>query len=461
MAARGSVITIFRKSTIRPRRGTGITRAIVPCLRAHQSSGCRRFNVIFQRNGGMTPANLAIIDDAIADYIKANDIPGLSLAISRQGQLVYAKGFGQADQAANEWVHPHHRFRIASVSKPITSAAVLKLRDLCGLGLAQNVFGSGSLLGNSFGAPSALEEDIQVHHLLEHTTGWDDEPNGENDGVWNVGGSVPGPAITWQINNTDPVDDPGDVYNYMNTDYATLGRIIEWRSGRPDEQFVQEELLAPSCITQMEIGGESLAERKPNEVVYYSNADNDSPYSLSPPRMDAHGGWIARPIDLLLLLRRIDGNSAQAEILSADSLTEMRTVLGQHGGYGLGLNLGTDGWGHNGCMPGTIAFLEYRTDGLAFAVTCNVRPKGDSCAWGLKGVINGVIDSLNAANAWPNYDLFPCNVPPGDSPQTMEVTMDIYVDASCNSLLPNGQQNCALFGGPFPTVNQGLDASRR
>ena len=70
----------------------------------------------------------------------------------------------------------------------------------------------------------------------------------------------------------------------------------------------------------------------------------------------------------------------------------------------------------------------------------------------------GLIDTLNAANAWPAIDLFPCDVPPGGPPQTMEVTHDIYVDGSCASWLPNGTENCNLFGGPFPTVNQGVNA---
>jgi hypothetical protein len=228
-------------------------------------------------------------------------------------------------------------------------------------------------------------------------------------------------------------------------------------SGRSYEQFVKEEVLAPSCVTEMEIGSESLAERLPNEVVYYANGDN--PYGLSPHRMDANGGWIAKPMDLLLLLRRIDGDAAHAQLLSADSLTQMRTgSTASGGGYGLGLNLGTDGWGHNGCMSGTIAFLEQRNDGYAFAVVCNIRPTDDGCAWGLKGVVNGIIDSLIAANAWPNYDLFPCDVPPGDPPQTMEVTKDIYVDGSCNSLIPIGQMSCDSILGPYKTVNQGANA---
>jgi len=420
-----------------------------------------RFNLIVHHNGGFSPANLNTINNAIGTYMQNNSVPGLSLAISRNGRLVYAKGFGQADQAANHWVHPNHRFRIASVSKPITAAAVLKLRDHCGLNLDETVFGAGGILGTTFGngTYSARERAITVRHLLHHTTGW------TTDGVWQVGGSDPDAVIDWQLDNTEPASPVGTSYQYMNADYVTAGRVIERRSGRSYEQFVKDELLAPSCITDMEIGGSTLAERKPGEVVYYGG----SPYSLNPSRMDANGGWIARPIDLLLLLRRIDSNTNNAEILQADSLTEMRTGSTPNMGYGLGLGLnpgnsggwsGTQGWGHNGCMDGTISFLVYRNDGLAFAVTCNTRPANDSCCWTLGGVIDTLVSTLNNANAWPNYDLFPCNVAPGNPPVGLAVPRTYYVDGSANCISQNGRRDCDLFlGGPFDRVTQAIGAS--
>ncbi|HYT60876.1 MAG TPA: serine hydrolase [Haliangiales bacterium] len=410
--------------------------------------GGDRFNVIFCRNGGLSPTRLQTINSAINTYMQDNGVPGLSLAISRQGRLVYAKGFGLADQGANEWVHPNHRFRIASVSKTFTAAAALKLADCCGLNLDQAVFGSGGILGNSFGTPpySNREKAITTRHLLHHVTGW------TTDGVWQVGGSDPNDVVDWQLDNTEPASPPGTSYQYMNADYVTAGRVIERRSGRTYEQFVQDELLAPSCITDMEIGGSTLAERKSNEVVYYGG----TPYGLNPERMDANGGWIARPIDLLLFLRRIDGDSSKADLLSANSIMQMQTGSATNAGYGLGLLLNGSWWGHNGCMDGTISFLVYRTDGLAFAVTCNTAPAGDGCCWNLRSVINGIINTLDAANAWPNLDLFPCDIPAGDPPVGLANPRDLYLDKSSICLFQNGNKDCSIFGGPFNTVGSAL-----
>jgi len=417
-----------------------------------------RLNSIWYYNGGITPANMQAIDNAVSSYMSTSGVPGVSLAISRQGRLVYAKGFGYGDVAAGELVHPHNRFRIASVSKTITAAAVLKLRDHCGLDLDQAVFGPGAILDEVYGTPpySARERAITVRHLLNHTTGWTD------DGIWNVASSDPNEVVSWQLDNTEPASPTGTSYQYMNADFCTAGRVVEMRSGRTYEQFVKDEILAPSCITDMEIGGSTLAERKPGEVVYYGG----NPYGLNLSRMDANGGWIARPIDLLLFLRRIDSNTNQAEILQSGSLTQMRTPSGTPGqgmGYGFGLVVNPSGgpfgnneWGHNGAMDGTTAFLVYRTDGMAFAFACNNWPA--DWAGNLRQIIDNLITTLSAANAWPNYDLFPCDVPPGDPPVQMEVAKNVYVDGSSSCIFQNGHKDC-IFGGPFSMVTQGFNGA--
>jgi CubicO group peptidase (beta-lactamase class C family) len=267
------------------------------------------------------------------------------------------------------------------------------------------VFGTGALLGTTYGsvAYTTREKAITVRHLLQHTTGW----SNVLDGVWQVGTSNPGDAVDWQLDNTNPLYTPGTAYDYMNTDYLAAGRVIEALSGKTYEQYVKDEVLAPCGITTtMEIGNKTFVGRKLNEVVYYQPGGGD-PYNLDPHRMDANGGWIARPMDLLLLMRRIDGLAINTDIISGARLTEMITGSAASGGsYGLGMLPNGTWWGHNGCMDGTIAFLVHRTDGIDFAVTCNTRPTADSCAWTLRSVLNTAINTV-ADTAWPGFDLFP------------------------------------------------------
>jgi hypothetical protein len=204
-------------------------------------------------------------------------------------------------------------------------------------------------------------------------------------------------------------------------------------------------------------------------VVYYQNeteSDGD-PYDLSPSRMDGNGGWIARPIDLLLFQRRIDGDSVQADIISADRIAEMRTQSNVPGSNrGLGLVIGGSRWGHSGAMDGTLGELWYRNDGFAFAVTGNLRPDDldgrDRSQARIRQLMDDLIDALTAANAWPNYDLFPCDIAPGDAPDTLIDPRTFYVDGLAPCDQATGLSPVCLpllHNGPFFQVNQAVNAA--
>jgi len=380
---------------------------------AFTQNGTVLFNPVWTYNGGPGSAVTQPIENAIRTYMNDKAIPGLSLAIARNGRLVYAKGFGLADQAAGEWVHPHHRFRVASVSKPITATAMMRLRDEGTLpSLSSPVFGSTALLGTQYGslAYSTGEKNMTVNHLLHHTTGW------TTDGVlWdNAYGTDHAAILGWQLDNASLSYTPGQGYQYINMDFIAAGRVIEELSGKTYEQYVKDEVLSPCGIHKMEIGNQTLAGRKADEVVYYQPGGGDPYVTISPRRMDANGGWIAKPMDLLLLLRRIDGSATNSDIISAARYTEMHTGSISNATYGTGLILNNTWWGHNGAMDGTISFMVHRNDGLDFAVICNTRPAQDSFCWTLKGAIDTALNSIPAA-AWPSYDLFPSYNPAFDS----------------------------------------------
>ena len=92
-------------------------------------------------------AELEAIAGIVNQFMEKNHVPGQSVAIARHGQAVYQQGFGYADQEAALLVTPIHLFRIASVSKPITSAAIFTLIEQGRLKLEDHVFGAGGVLG--------------------------------------------------------------------------------------------------------------------------------------------------------------------------------------------------------------------------------------------------------------------------------------------------------------------------
>ncbi|HWI56952.1 MAG TPA: serine hydrolase domain-containing protein, partial [Bacillota bacterium] len=70
---------------------------------------------------GFEPEELRAMRATAAAFLKKYAVPGLSVAVAKAGRLVYAEGFGLADKESHEKVTPSHLFRIASVSKPLTS----------------------------------------------------------------------------------------------------------------------------------------------------------------------------------------------------------------------------------------------------------------------------------------------------------------------------------------------------
>jgi CubicO group peptidase (beta-lactamase class C family) len=328
-----------------------------------------------------------------------HSIPGLSLAITRDDRLVYAQGFGFADTSTGVIVHPDNLFRIASVSKPITAIAVMRLIEQGKLSLSSKVFGSGSLLGTTFGTNpySTRTLSITVQHLLEHTSGYS---NAEGDPMFMNLDMTQSQLITWVLDNRQPTSDPGTKHEYLNFGYCLLGRVIEKVTGQSYERQTRIDVLnAAPQRTMMSIGGDTVGERQPMEVTYYPS----DAYKLKVRRFDAHGGWIARPIDLVGVLTRVDGFSMRPDIIKPETLRTMWTPSTANSGYGKGWIVASNWKGHNGAITGTIAYLVRRDDGFGFAVTANTRPAGDEFVGELKSVIDGIIDSVAA---WPTYDLF-------------------------------------------------------
>src|SRR5688572_27631594 len=79
---------------------------------------------------GADVPELAVLDKMMLKALADHQIPGAALAVTKDGRLIYARGFGLADRQLGLPVQPTTRFRIASISKPITAAMILRLVEL-------------------------------------------------------------------------------------------------------------------------------------------------------------------------------------------------------------------------------------------------------------------------------------------------------------------------------------------
>lgn len=389
-----------------------------------------RFNAVWVEDGGIGSFWASRLDAAINEHLQTNGIPGASLAISRNGRLVYAKGYGLASKETGEYAGAEHRWRMASVSKAITGVSVVHaLAKYPGRSLNSRLFGADNngIFGNDYGTPpySQREKAIRLSHVLHHTAGWPEDGH-----LWYYespgDGSAHKPYMDYQLNSVTQTSDPGDTGRYSNLGFCMAARVVEKLSGQTYENYTLNEVFKPcglDTLTGIVIGERTRAQKKFMEVSYYPKPnENDDPEVVDPRRMDGSTGWIAKPLDLLLFARRVDGNATHADILSAAGVEDLRTpanpLPASDEGYGsanYGLGWATDNinnprtWGHNGGMAGTGANLVVRRDGFSWAWMTNTR------LGGLDALIETWISEVTAAGAWPDIDLFPSANPSYDA----------------------------------------------
>ncbi len=356
-----------------------------------------------QRRGDFIPAEKREMQEMATDLMAKNDVPALSVAIAKDDRLVYAEAFGTAD-GKDEKLTPGHRFRIASVSKPVTSVAAMGLIERGKLRLSDRVFGKGAVLGTDFGkSPYGLHvEAVTIEHLLTHTAGGWSNSGPDPDPMFTHPRMNHAALISWTLDNLPLHDAPGAKHAYSNFGFCVLGRVIEKITGTGYAEYVRKEVLIPCGIRAMEIAGNTLADRKPMEVVYHGQG-NENPYGMQVARMDAHGGWIATPSDLVRLLVRVDGFPGKRDILKPETIKVMTTGSTTNPGYAKGWIVNRqNNWWHNGSLPGTITLMVRTSGGMCWAALTNTRKPGSRLSGDLDRLVWNMVGKVSV---WPGGEL--------------------------------------------------------
>lgn len=394
---------------------------------------------------GASDPDLAPFDELMTSFVEENEVPGASLAVTKDGRLVYARGFGYASVEAKEAVKPEHTFRIASVSKPITAVAILQLVEKGKLKLEDRVVERMKVVPPA-GAKSPKDERwnrITVRQCLQHTGGWDRDRSFDPIGrPWEIAEALgiqppvrPDAIVQYMLGQ--PLDfDPGARFAYSNLGYLVLGRILEAVSGRNYEDYVKKEVLAPLRIRSAKLGKVRREDRAKDEVEYYDRRSRTG-RMLTPPDpekevpiqygaenfegFEAHGGWIASAIDLVRFASAFDHPDRSPTLKRASIETMWARPEGAAGFDGSGKPkaafygggwmvrpVGTDGaanhW-HTGFIAGSESLLVRRWDGLNWGVLFNTatNPKGDSLAGAIDPLVHRAADRVKR---WPKGDRF-------------------------------------------------------
>lgn len=338
---------------------------------------------------------LADMDMAIEKYLKNWDIKGASLAIMRNDSLVYAKGYGWADEEAGERMQPGHIMRMASVSKLITAAGIMRLQEEGLLSLQDTVFGDRGILNDSI-FTSAIRYKamygITVEQLLRHKAGF---TNGRGDPMFStrdiirqfdLEGAPDHETLVRCILSRPLGYRPGTSQRYSNFGYLLLSMIIEKVSGQDYESFIQENVLYPSGCYDMHLAMNYYEEKYPNEVRYYMHQGSEKveEFNLSGRMVDrcyggndihalsGAGAWCGSPAELCRFVASIDGKSEIPDIISRESVRRM-TEYFDASTYSLGWNdTKPDGeWTRTGTLTGTSALVKYFPDGECWIMITN------------------------------------------------------------------------------------------
>lgn len=289
-------------------------------------------------------------DAVLQQFLASNGVPAAVAAIGRNGTLLHERAFGFADTAARTPLTTNARFRIASVTKPVTAAVVRELERAGRLSRSD-------LVESSFPSPTwprAADprwREITVQQVLEHRGGWNRAASGDpmfrtgEARAW-LGHEPSGPADIVRWVRTLPLDfAPGSTSAYANVGYCVLGRVIEGASGTNYFANVRDLIAAPCGIRSW-----SLAEPGPTrqaDEVGYDFGREDERFNIR--LMDAHGGLISTAADLCRFMGRF-------------TLTGERRSA-RHGAR----------YVFFGSLPGTTAIAVERSDGLDYAVLLNKR----------------------------------------------------------------------------------------
>jgi CubicO group peptidase (beta-lactamase class C family) len=315
-------------------------------------------------------ADLAAKIDAIATKaLTQPNAVGLSIAVGRGDQVVFAKGFGEADLETDFKVDKETLFRIGSVTKQFTAAAALKLVE-------QGKLSLDGTLAEMLPEFPPTAKPITLRQLLTHTSG-----------VWSYtdDGKFMRREASLELTPTELIAtfkdhalefDPGTKWNYSNSGYYLVGEIVAKASGRPYAKYVQEELFTPLGLTRTryESNREVIRNRAQGYSMERGKLRNDLSIGADVP--GGAGSLLSSAEGLV----RWNIALSSGKVVSAKSYEQMitSTVLpdGKDTHYGFGLLI--DQWegrqriSHGGGIFGFASQLAYYPkDGVTVAVISN------------------------------------------------------------------------------------------
>jgi len=314
---------------------------------------------------------LAAVDSArllVERFRVAAGIPGLSVAVGIDSVVVWAEGFGEADLATSRPVTVDTRFRIGSISMPLTAAAI-------GLLWQQQRIDLGADIRAYVPTFPEKEYPITVEQLAGHLAGIRHYRNGEFRGNVAYATVLDGLAI---FDRDSLMFEPGTRYYFSTYGWSLLSAAIERVTGEAFLDYMREAVLDPLGLagTRPDRAGVSDSLR----ATFYEPVDGR--LEVAPPVDNSYkwagGGYLSTPTDLV----RFGLAHFHPGFLAARTVrrlwTGQHTITGAETGYGIGWTVGTEGDEHavvshtGSSVGGRAILLVYPESRVVVALAANV-----------------------------------------------------------------------------------------
>jgi len=300
--------------------------------------------VLLSSLASATTATADELDDFINAQLRSQRIPGLALAVIKDGEVVKAAGYGVADRTSGAAVTTETVFKIGSISKPILATAVMRLVQEGRIRLDAPV---RTYLQD---APSTWDS-ITVRHLLSHTAGLvRDADDFDPLKPQPTSGQIRASAYRQSIRSK-----PGERMSYSNMGFAVVAELIGAVAGCPYEEYVEEHLLKPAGMTATHLYTRTDA---PQRARGYS--DNDKLLAaVDWVAVPASGSYQSTVRDLAALDRALSSDTILTEdtrrLMWSPVVLSDGTAAQAGLGWGLGPFAGRRRISHSGGLPGFVS----------------------------------------------------------------------------------------------------------
>jgi CubicO group peptidase (beta-lactamase class C family) len=300
---------------------------------------------------GRAAEAMQALDAIIQKQVDNSNFAGVVLVVRGEQTLLHkAYGFASVEQRVVNTTRTS--FRIASLTKQFTAAAILLL-------LERKLLNIDDPIGKHLPDVPSAWRGVTIANLLNHTSGifnYTDAP----DYVATMGRAARPEELVERVRNKPLAFEPGSNWAYSNSNYILLGMIIEKRSGMSYAQFLRKNIFSPLQLSQTDYD-ESDVVIPDHARGYIKGRERDKPFATA-PQIDisvayAAGGLRSTTADLLEWQRALFGY----KLLSKESIDKM--IAPHKADYGFGLFIkrmeGLTVIGHSGGIPGFSALAAY------------------------------------------------------------------------------------------------------